>query len=116
MTLPPPLTPHQVYAPWCGHCKKLEPIYKKLAKRFKKVDSVVIAKMDGTENEHSDIEVKGFPTIMFFPAGDAKKAVPFEGGDRSLKVGGTGFRVGWRFRGMGVKGVGWAGGLKWGGG
>merc|ERR550537_857944 len=59
----------EVYAPWCGHCKQLEPIYKKLAKRFKKVDSVVIAKMDGTENEHPDINVEGFPTIMFFPAG-----------------------------------------------
>ncbi|KAG2485578.1 hypothetical protein HYH03_015739 [Edaphochlamys debaryana] len=75
----------EVYAPWCGHCKKLEPIYKKLAKRFKKVDSVVIAKMDGTENEHPDIEVKGFPTILFYPAGEDQKAIVFEGGDRSLK-------------------------------
>ncbi len=83
-----PLSPFaaQVYAPWCGHCKKLDPIYKKLAKRFKKVDSVVIAKMDGTENEHPDIDVKGFPTIMFFPAGDEQKAIVFEGGDRSLKA------------------------------
>ena len=75
-----------MYAPWCGHCKKLDPIYKKLAKRFKKVDSVVIAKMDGTENEHPDIDVKGFPTIMFFPAGEEQKPVIFEGGDRSLKA------------------------------
>lgn len=76
----------EVYAPWCGHCKSLEPIYKKLAKRFVKIDSVVVAKMDGTANEHRDIEVQGFPTIMFFPAEEDAKPVPFEGGDRSLKV------------------------------
>jgi protein disulfide-isomerase A1 len=46
----------------------------------------VIAKMDGTENEHPDVEVKGFPTIVFFPAGKDAKPVPFEGGDRSLKA------------------------------
>jgi thiol-disulfide isomerase/thioredoxin len=31
------ITVLQVYAPWCGHCKALEPVYKKLAKRFAKV-------------------------------------------------------------------------------
>ncbi|KAG2446641.1 hypothetical protein HYH02_008213 [Chlamydomonas schloesseri] len=76
----------EVYAPWCGHCKKLEPIYKKLAKRFKKVESVIIAKMDGTENEHPEIEVKGFPTILFYPAGSDRTPIVFEGGDRSLKA------------------------------
>jgi protein disulfide-isomerase A1 len=76
----------EVYAPWCGHCKSLEPIYKKLAKRFAKVDSVVIAKMDGTENEHADVDVKGFPTILFFPADGEKQVINFEGGDRSLKA------------------------------
>lgn len=51
------------------------------------VDSVVIAKMDGTENEHPDVDVKGFPTIIFYPAGKGAKPITFEGGDRSLKVG-----------------------------
>eukprot|EP00798_Chlamydomonas_sp_ICE-L_P013196 gene13196-19030_t len=76
----------EVYAPWCGHCKKLTPIYAKLAKRFAKVDSVTIAKFDGTENEHEAVDAKGFPTILFFPAGEDKTPITFEGGDRSLKA------------------------------
>mmetsp|Transcript_13651 Transcript_13651/g.44912 ORF Transcript_13651/g.44912 Transcript_13651/m.44912 type:complete len:531 (-) Transcript_13651:554-2146(-) len=73
----------EVYAPWCGHCKSLEPTYKKLAKRFKDVDSVVIAKLDGTANEHPKLEVEGFPTLYFFPSG-SDEMVPFEG-ERTLK-------------------------------
>ncbi|KAI3433908.1 hypothetical protein D9Q98_003710 [Chlorella vulgaris] len=73
----------EVYAPWCGHCKALAPVWEKLAKRFAKVDSVVIAKMDGTDNEHPDIEAQGFPTLIFFPAGEGAEPVPYEGG-RSL--------------------------------
>ncbi|CAI5998100.1 unnamed protein product [Closterium sp. NIES-65] len=64
----------EVYAPWCGHCKSLEPTYKKLGKRFASVDSVVIAKMDGTANEYPGLEVEGFPTIFFYPAN--KKSDP----------------------------------------
>lgn len=74
----------EVYAPWCGHCKKLDPIYKKLAKRFASIESVVIAKMDGTENEHPLAEAKGYPTLLFFPAGEGKASIPFEG-ERTLK-------------------------------
>ena len=37
----------EAYAPWCGHCKQLAPAYRKLAKRFRDVDSVVIAKVGG---------------------------------------------------------------------
>jgi protein disulfide-isomerase A1 len=58
----------EVYAPWCGHCKNLEPIYKRLAERFKGITSVVIAKIDGTANEHPDLNADGFPSLMFFPA------------------------------------------------
>jgi thiol-disulfide isomerase/thioredoxin len=36
------------YAPWCGHCKKLKPIWDELAKDQAKNEDIVIAKMDWT--------------------------------------------------------------------
>ncbi|KAL6979322.1 Protein disulfide isomerase-like 1-4 [Sarracenia purpurea var. burkii] len=59
----------EIYAPWCGHCQALEPTYNKLAKHLRGIDSLVIAKMDGTTNEHPRAKVDGFPTLLFFPAG-----------------------------------------------
>ncbi|KAJ6817041.1 protein disulfide isomerase-like 1-4 [Iris pallida] len=60
----------EIYAPWCGHCQALEPTYNKLAKHLRNIDSLVIAKMDGTTNEHPRARSDGFPTIVFFPAGN----------------------------------------------
>ncbi|KAL2227780.1 UNVERIFIED_CONTAM: Protein disulfide isomerase-like 1-4 [Sesamum indicum] len=60
----------EIYAPWCGHCQALEPIYNKLGKHLRGIDSLVIAKMDGTTNEHPRAKSDGFPTILFFPAGN----------------------------------------------
>jgi protein disulfide-isomerase A4 len=58
----------EFYAPWCGHCKQLEPIYKKLGKFYEKEDSLIIAKMDLTANDipnEAFPEVTGFPTIFY---------------------------------------------------
>jgi protein disulfide-isomerase A1 len=60
----------EIYAPWCGHCQALEPTYNKLAKHLRTIDSIVIAKMDGVTNEHPRAKPDGFPTILFFPAGN----------------------------------------------
>jgi len=49
--------PLQVYAPWCGHCQSLEPEYDKLGEALKNISSIVIAKMDGTKNEHERLSV-----------------------------------------------------------
>ena len=60
----------EFYAPWCGHCKALEPTYEKLGEHFKDVEDVIIAKSDATANEFDDIDVQGFPTIKFWPKGE----------------------------------------------
>jgi thioredoxin-like negative regulator of GroEL len=54
------------YAPWCGHCKSLKPVWNQLSDYVLKTD-VVIAKIDMTTNKLEAPEVKGFPTIYFYP-------------------------------------------------
>ncbi|KJE97954.1 prolyl 4-hydroxylase [Capsaspora owczarzaki ATCC 30864] len=70
----------EYYAPWCGHCKKLVPIWDKLAAAFDNVDNVVIAKMDSTANEVASVHVQGFPTLKFYPAGAGRRVVDYSGG------------------------------------
>jgi protein disulfide-isomerase A1 len=76
----------EVYAPWCGHCQTLEPEYNKLAELLKDVKSLVVAKMDGTKNEHGRIKIEGFPTVLFFPAGK-KSEEPISAGNYRTAAG-----------------------------
>lgn len=74
----------EVYAPWCGHCKQLIPIYDELAKKVAHNKKLVIAKMDGTANEHPSVSIKGFPTIKFYKKD--KKSEPLDyAGARDLE-------------------------------
>ena len=71
----------ELYAPWCGHCKKLEPAYTALAKKLKKEKNLIIAKMDATANDApEEFSASGFPTIYFAPSNNKDKPLKYEGG------------------------------------
>ena len=70
------------YAPWCGHCKKLAPIWDELADSYAGVDDLVIAKFDATVNEVAGLQIQGYPTLKWYPKGD-KSGQTYEG-DREL--------------------------------
>lgn len=58
----------EYYAPWCGHCKKLAPIWEEVAEEFKSSD-VVIANVDHTQNDvDTPLVIEGYPTLIFYPA------------------------------------------------
>eukprot|EP00056_Hartaetosiga_gracilis_P001425 m.44846 g.44846 ORF g.44846 m.44846 type:complete len:506 (+) comp10636_c0_seq1:132-1649(+) len=72
----------EFYAPWCGHCKQLVPIWDALGEAFESTDNVVIAKLDATTNELEEHPVEGFPTLKIFSAEGT--ATEYEGG-RDIK-------------------------------
>merc|ERR1719347_1880827 len=69
----------EFYAPWCGHCKKLTPIYDELGEKMEGED-VEIVKMDATANDvPPEFSVSGFPTLFWLPS-TTKKPVSYSGG------------------------------------
>jgi protein disulfide-isomerase A1 len=70
----------EFYAPWCGHCKKLAPIYDELAAYYKDVSGLTIAKMDATANEVDGVDIRGYPTIKFYGKGSKNAPTDYDGG------------------------------------
>jgi len=67
------------YAPWCGHCQRMAPAWSELGKDFEADPLVKIGRLDCTESESvcRDIEVRGYPTLVYFRDGEVVE--PFKG-------------------------------------
>eukprot|EP01053_Blabericola_migrator_P008169 Blabericola_migrator_1__8168@NODE_421_length_8666_cov_158_657053_g333_i0_p3_GENE_NODE_421_length_8666_cov_158_657053_g333_i0NODE_421_length_8666_cov_158_657053_g333_i0_p3_ORF_typecomplete_len589_score131_81Thioredoxin/PF00085_20/3_7e12Thioredoxin/PF00085_20/4_4e03Thioredoxin/PF00085_20/7_7e20Thioredoxin_6/PF13848_6/61Thioredoxin_6/PF13848_6/0_075Thioredoxin_6/PF13848_6/4_6e06Thioredoxin_6/PF13848_6/0_012TraF/PF13728_6/2e05TraF/PF13728_6/3_2e03TraF/PF13728_6/1_2e03TraF/PF13728_6/0_0098Thioredoxin len=65
------------YAPWCGHCRVMSPIYERVAKAFEDagVTHIKFAKIDATANELPSITLRGYPTVALF--GTRNKRTPY---------------------------------------
>ncbi|PHH73910.1 hypothetical protein CDD80_3469 [Ophiocordyceps camponoti-rufipedis] len=71
----------EFFAPWCGHCKKLAPVYEELATSFQYAkDQVQIAKVDADAERSlgKRFDIQGFPTLKWF---DGKSEKPEEYND-----------------------------------
>nr|AMM62656.1 conotoxin-specific protein disulfide isomerase (cspdi) [Conus textile] len=73
----------EFYAPWCGHCKELAPIWDQLGEEFKDSKDVIIAKMDSTANDVEEVPIKSFPTLKYFPKG-SDEIIKYDG-ERTLE-------------------------------
>ena len=72
----------EFYAPWCGHCKQLAPIFDELGEKFKDNDKVLIAKMDATANELEHTKIRSFPTLKLYKK-ETNEVIEY-GGERTL--------------------------------
>ncbi|KLO17216.1 protein disulfide isomerase [Schizopora paradoxa] len=69
-------------APWCGHCKRMKPIYETVAQTFESESECVLANVDADAKKNMPLamkyEISSFPTLVFFSKED-KKGVPYTG-------------------------------------
>ncbi|KAH8118068.1 protein disulfide isomerase [Phellopilus nigrolimitatus] len=70
-------------APWCGHCKRMKPIYEEVAQTFAPESDCILANVDADAEPNAPLamkyEVSSFPALIFFSK-DNKKGEAYEGG------------------------------------
>lgn len=75
------------YAPWCGHCKKIKPVWNKLMTENKTNIKIIQIDCDEHKKIAKKYGIAGFPTIKYLPNGLLKtlqnSAIAYEG-DRTF--------------------------------
>eukprot|EP00882_Tetradesmus_deserticola_P001203 GHRQ01001301.1.p1 GENE.GHRQ01001301.1~~GHRQ01001301.1.p1 ORF type:complete len:457 (+),score=199.58 GHRQ01001301.1:162-1532(+) len=75
----------EFYAPWCGHCQQLKPVWEQAAQALKGIVNVAAVDCDEHKSVAGDHGIRGFPTIKFFYVlNGAIKSSDYSGG-RSAK-------------------------------
>ncbi|CAM9756350.1 unnamed protein product [Scytosiphon promiscuus] len=70
----------EFYAPWCGHCQALKPVYAKVASEVADMPSVVVAKMNAdAHTPPAEFKLESYPTLLFLKAGDKSNPIAYGG-------------------------------------
>ncbi|XP_072546385.1 protein disulfide-isomerase A6-like [Salminus brasiliensis] len=75
----------EFYAPWCGHCQRLTPDWKKAATALKGVVKIGAVDADQHKSLGSQYGIRGFPTIKVFGA-NKNKPEEYQGGRTSEAI------------------------------
>lgn len=66
------------YMPWCGYCKKIEPEYLEMSRRFPDVIFIELNmetdKINGSKVSEA-FKISGFPTFLIFKDEDLKEKI-----------------------------------------
>ena len=72
------------FAPWCGHCKRLKPVWDELADALAEREDVLVVDVDCTADGNKDLcaqyGVQGFPTVKYFTGSTGAKGEDYKGG------------------------------------
>jgi protein disulfide-isomerase A1 len=69
----------KLYAPWCGFCQQLAPVYEAVGEHFADRDDVMIAKFDADANSATDARYTISAVPTFFLQTASGEAVPYTG-------------------------------------
>ncbi|MQL72858.1 hypothetical protein Taro_005192 [Colocasia esculenta] len=65
----------EVSSPWCIDCEETSKQVEKLAKHFKGTPNLVFGRIDASLNEHPNLQVDNFPTLLFYPSGNKSNPI-----------------------------------------
>ena len=76
------------YADWCGHCKSTKPEFQKLINSYKGKTKIML--INAEDPQHTELvkeqNIKGFPTIRFYPKGLKGSNFSEYAGDRTASA------------------------------
>nr|AFK38080.1 unknown [Lotus japonicus] len=65
----------EVFSPWCFNCEEISKQVEKLAKHYKGSSNLKFAKIDGSANEHPQLQVNDYPTLLLYRADDKSNPI-----------------------------------------